>query len=118
MNLNEQQKKAIEHFKGPCLVIGTPGSGKTRVITERVRYLVEEKGVKNTNILVITFTKAAAVQMKKRYESMMGDASKRVYFGTFHAIFFTILKYAYHYTADNIIRDDTKRQILKELINK
>ena len=43
MNLNEQQKKAIEHFKGPCLVIGTPGSGKTRVITERVRYLVEEK---------------------------------------------------------------------------
>ena len=48
----------------------------------------------------------------------MGDASKRVYFGTFHAIFFTILKYAYHYTADNIIRDDTKRQILKELINK
>ena len=49
---------------------------------------------------------------------MMGDASKRVYFGTFHAIFFTILKYAYHYTADNIIRDDTKRQILKELINK
>ncbi len=118
MNLNEQQKKAIEHFKGSCLVIGTPGSGKTRVITERVRYLVEEKGVKNTNILVITFTKAAAVQMKKRYESMMGDASKRVYFGTFHAIFFTILKYAYHYTADNIIRDDTKRQILKELINK
>ena len=118
MDLNEQQKKAIEHFKGPCLVIGTPGSGKTRVITERVRYLVEEKGVKNTNILVITFTKAAAVQMKKRYESMMGDASKRVYFGTFHAIFFTILKYAYHYTADNIIRDDTKRQILKELINK
>ena len=79
MDLNEQQKKAIEHFKGPCLVIGTPGSGKTRVITERVRYLVEEKGVKNTNILVITFTKAAAVQMKKRYESMMGDASKREY---------------------------------------
>ena len=95
MNLNEQQKKAIEHFKGPCLVIGTPGSGKTRVITERVRYLVEEKGVKNTNILVITFTKAAAVQMKKRYESMMGDAYKRVYFGTFHAIFFTILNFSF-----------------------
>ena len=74
MNLNEQQKKSIEHFNGPCLVVGTPGSGKTRVITERVKYLVEKKGVKNTNILVITFTKAAAVQMKKRYEAMVsGD---------------------------------------------
>ncbi len=118
MSLNEQQKKSIEHFNGPCLVIGTPGSGKTRVITERVKYLVEEKGVKNTNILVITFTKAAAVQMKKRYEDMVSGDAKRVYFGTFHAIFFTILKYAYHYTAENIIRDDMKRQILKELVNK
>lgn len=118
MNLNEQQKKSIEHFNGPCLVVGTPGSGKTRVITERVKYLVEEKGVKNTNILVITFTKAAAVQMKKRYEAMVSGDAKRVYFGTFHAIFFTILKYAYHYTADNIIRDDVKRQLLRELANK
>lgn len=87
MNLNEQQKKSIEHFNGPCLVVGTPGSGKTRVITERVKYLVEKKGVKNTNILVITFTKAAAVQMKKRYEAMVSGDAKRVYFGTFHAIF-------------------------------
>lgn len=118
MSLNEQQIKSIEHFNGPCLVIGTPGSGKTRVITERVKFLVEEKNIKNTNILVITFTKAAAVQMKKRYEGMVDGEAKRVYFGTFHAIFFTILKYAYHYTADNIIRDDMKRQILKELVNK
>ena len=118
VSLNEQQKKSIEHFNGPCLVIGTPGSGKTKVITERVKYLVEEKNIKNTNILVITFTKAAAVQMKKRYEAMASGEVKRVYFGTFHAIFFTILKYAYHYTADNIIRDDMKRQILKELVNK
>lgn len=88
MDLNEQQKKAIEHFKGPCLVNRDTGlPGKTRVITERVRYLVEEKGEKNTNILVYTFTKAAAVQMKKRYESMMGDASKRVYLEHFMLYF-------------------------------
>lgn len=66
MNLNEQQKKSIEHFNGPCLVVGTPGSGKTRVITERVKYLVEEKGVKNTNILVITFIKSGSRTDEKK----------------------------------------------------
>ena len=89
-SLNNEQKKAVMHFKGPCLVIGTPGSGKTRVITERVRYLVQECNVKPSNILVITFTKAAAVEMQKRYYKMMGNNAGKVQFGTFHAIFFTI----------------------------
>lgn len=92
--------------------------GKTAVITARIKYLIDEMNVPPTNILVITFTKAAAVQMKQRFQKSIGSANARVTFGTFHAIFFTILKYAYHYTADNIIKEDLKRQILKDIISK
>ncbi len=115
-NLNSEQKKAAMHFMGPCMVIGTPGSGKTRVITERVRYLVQKRGVNPSNILVITFTKAAAVEMKQRYYNLMGNNAGKVQFGTFHAIFFIILKTAYNYTSANIINDDAKRSILKEIV--
>ena len=115
-SLNNEQKKAVMHFKGPCLVIGTPGSGKTRVITESVRYLVQKRGVNPSNILVITFTKAAAVEMKQRYYNLMGNNAGKVQFGTFHAIFFIILKTAYNYTSANIINDDAKRNILKEIV--
>ena len=115
-SLNNEQKKAVMHFKGPCLVIGTPGSGKTRVITERVRYLVQECNINPSNILVITFTKAAAVEMRKRYYNLMCNNSGKVQFGTFHAIFFTILKVAYNYTSENIIHDNAKRNILKEIV--
>lgn len=117
LQLNDEQAKAVKHFNGPCLVIGTPGSGKTRVITERVKYLVQDCNVNPSNILVITFTKAAAAEMKRRYQNMMGNAAGRVQFGTFHAIFFTILKIAYNYTAENIIRDDLRRNILKEIVS-
>ena len=115
---DKNQEKAIRHFKGPCLCIAGPGSGKTAVITARIKYLIDEMNVSPTNILVITFTKAAAVQMKQRFQQSIGGRSARVTFGTFHAIFFTILKYAYHYTADNIIKEDLKRQILKDIISK
>ena len=77
-SLNNEQKKAVMHFKGPCLVIGTPGSGKTRVITERVRYLVQECNINPSNILVITFTKAAAVEMRKRYYNLICNNSGKV----------------------------------------
>lgn len=115
-NLNSEQKKAVMHFMGPCMVIGTPGSGKTRVITERVRYLVQKCGVNPSNILVITFTKAAAVEMRQRYYDLMGDNAGKVQFGTFHAIFFIILKTAYNYTSENIINDDARRNILREIV--
>lgn len=117
INLNDEQKKAVMHFRGPCLVIGTPGSGKTRVITERIRYLVQNCKISPSNILVITFTKAAAVEMKKRYSNIMGNAAGKVQFGTFHAIFFMILKIAYNFTAANIIHDSARRGILKEIIS-
>lgn len=117
INLNDEQKKAVIHFRGPCLVIGTPGSGKTRVITERICYLVQNCKINPSNILVITFTKAAAIEMKKRYNNIVGDISGKVQFGTFHAIFFMILKVAYNFTAANIIHESTKRSILKEIVS-
>lgn len=117
MELNEAQKRAVSHFQGPMMVLAGPGSGKTRVITQRVRYLIEERGVQPSNILVITFTKAAAVEMKQRYQQMSPAHSAPVQFGTFHAIFFTILKHAYHYTVNNIVREEVRRQILKEIVD-
>lgn len=117
MELNEAQKRAVFHFQGPMMVLAGPGSGKTRVITQRVRYLIEERGVHPSNILVITFTKAAAMEMKQRYQQMAPPHSTPVQFGTFHAIFFTILKHAYHYTVNNIVREEVRRQILKEIVN-
>lgn len=117
MKLNPAQQQAVTHFEGPMMVLAGPGSGKTRVITHRVRYLIEEKGVNPSNILVITFTKAAAIEMQQRYQKMAPAHSAPVQFGTFHAIFFTILKHAYHYTVNNIIREDVRRQILKDIVD-
>lgn len=115
--LNKAQKQAVTHFEGPMLVLAGPGSGKTRVITERIHYLIAERGVAPEEILVITFTKAAAVQMRQRYQRLFSEDSVGARFGTFHAIFFMILKYAYHYTADNIVREEVRREILKELVH-
>lgn len=120
-NYNDAQVRAITHVSGPMMVLAGPGSGKTRVITERVRYLMQEKEIDPGNILVITFTKAAAMEMKHRFklraerEGLRGSSA--VQFGTFHAVFFMILRNAYHYTVENIIRDETRYRILRELVN-
>ena len=79
------------------LILAGPGSGKTLVITNRTKYLIEH-GIDPSKILVITFTKAAAQEMRDRFYKMMGEKRYPVTFGTFHAIFFTILRHAYHYT--------------------
>lgn len=102
-NFNEGQLRAIKHFKGPALVLAGPGSGKTRVITYRTRYLIEHHKVNPSNILVITFTKAAAMEMKQRFAAMTDRKYVTVSFGTFHAVFFGILRHAYGYSSDNII---------------
>lgn len=117
MELNEEQKKAVSHFEGPMMVLAGPGSGKTRVITHRVRFLVEEKKIDPSNILVITFTKAAAVEMRQRYQEMAPAHSAPITFSTFHAIFFTILRHAYHYNTGNIIQEEIRRRILQGIID-
>ena len=112
---NREQEEAITHKGGPLMVLAGPGSGKTLVITYRVKWLIENAGVYPSNILVITFTRAAAEEMKKRFFMFDGMENAPVTFGTFHSIFFMILRYAYRYTAANIIREDVKRRYIKEL---
>ncbi|MBQ6696862.1 MAG: ATP-dependent helicase, partial [Lachnospiraceae bacterium] len=122
MNFNEAQQKAIAHREGPMLVLAGPGSGKTAVITRRVLELTKQ-GVAPGNILVITFTKAAAMEMQERFERLQKEEegtlpAGRVNFGTFHAVFFKILKYAYQFDASNIIREEVSTQLLSDLIHK
>lgn len=108
------QKEAILHYNGPMLVLAGPGSGKTFTITHRICHLIKERGVNPANILVITFTKSAAGEMKDRFESLMGGETTSVSFGTFHAIFFRILKFAYRYDARSIVREEQRIQYIKE----
>ncbi len=118
MAFHESQLQAIHHKDGPMLVLAGPGSGKTTVITHRIQYLVEEYQAEPGSILVITFTKAAAREMKQRFQALMKGRSLPVSFGTFHAVFFSILKHAYRYDASNIIREEQRMQIIRELMGK
>ena len=120
MEFNQSQMSAILHKDGPMLVLAGPGSGKTATLVERTKNLIMKHGVSPSNILVITFTKAAANEMKLRFENeMQGQCgSAKVTFGTFHAIFFMALKLAYNYNSSNIISDETKYQVMRELISR
>lgn len=116
MSFNTSQREAILHKDGPMLVLAGPGSGKTLVITERTKCLIQKYGISPSNILVITFTKAAATEMKERFFRLMEGKKYPVTFGTFHAVFFAILKHAYHYSAENIIREEQRVQCMREII--
>src|SRR5699024_10380406 len=94
-----------------------PGSGKTTVITNRIRYLTEKAGVDPSGILVITFTRAAAREMRERYERMVPQGGMRVSFGTFHSVFFLILKLAYRYQASDIVREEQRGQFIREMLD-
>ena len=115
MQVSNAQHQAITHGVGPAIVLAGPGSGKTLVITQRVRYLIEAYHVRPQEILVITFTKAAAQEMQSRFQAL--SRQRGVTFGTFHAVFFHILKYAYHYSAANILTEEKKYQILQRLLS-
>lgn len=112
--LNENQIKAIKHKNGPMLVFSGPGSGKTTVITRRLIYMVRKYGIDPKDILTITFTKAAAEEMEKRYISAGGD--RGVMFSTFHALFFRILRGYFGYTLDMIISENERREYLSKVI--
>lgn len=118
MSFNLSQTEAIGHGTGPMLVLAGPGSGKTLVITERTKNLIVNQGVDPSRILVITFTKAAATEMKERFYRLMGGKKYPVTFGTFHAVFFSILKYAYGFRADNIIKEDQRFALMREIITR
>ncbi len=97
------------------MVLAGPGSGKTSVIVERTEYLIRQYGIPESSILVVTFSRAAAGEMRERFLALHEGHTSGVTFGTFHGIFYGILKQAYHLDASNIIRADRKRQFLQEL---
>lgn len=112
-NANEEQLKAIRHDQGPLLVLAGPGTGKTFVITMRTRFLIDECHVRGNNILVVTFTKAAAKEMQSRYEQ---NRHSNVQYATFHSLFFKMLRYAYGYQVSQIIKDEECYALLKEIV--
>lgn len=113
--LSKAQKNAVIHKDGPMMVLAGPGSGKTLVITKRIQYLIGHYHIPPQKILIVTFTRAAAVEMKERFWRLAGETLP-VSFGTFHSVFFTILKHAYHYRADNILPETKKYDFLREIL--
>lgn len=116
MSLNHAQTEAVAHNKGPCMVLAGPGSGKTLTIAKRIEYLIMKHKVRPEEILVITFTKYAAWEMKNRTRSICGPSSYAVTFGTFHGIYYGILKWAYRLNQSNLLSDEEKYKILREIL--
>ncbi len=120
--LNEQQREAVTHTQGPLMIIAGAGSGKTKVLTTRIAYLMDAKGVDAFNILALTFTNKAAAEMKERITRILGNNEARnLYIGTFHSVFARILRgeahrlgYPNHFT---IYDTDDSRSVLKAVIN-
>lgn len=115
---NQEQQLAITHDKGPCMVLAGPGSGKTYTIVRRIENLIQNKQVRPEEILVITFTRAAAQEMKERFRDKVGSKGNLVTFGTFHGIYYGILKWAYKLQADSILSEEEKQQMLREILEK
>lgn len=126
--LNEGQRRAVEHIEGPSLVLAGPGSGKTTVIVERLCHLLES-GISGGNIMVLTFTRNAALEMRERFFARVAELRERqsggqsgsfptagqVLFGTFHSAFFQILRYSGAYDSKSVLQGREKLAILEEV---
>ena len=115
MSLNRTQSEAVAHKDGPCMVLAGPGSGKTLTIAKRIEYLITKYKVRPEEILVITFTKYAANEMKERFWQVMGKRGIPVTFGTFHGIYYGILKWAYRLNQENLLTDEEKEALLRQI---
>ena len=118
--LNDNQKEAVFHTEGPLLILAGAGSGKTRVLTHRIAYLIEEKGVNPWNILAITFTNKAAGEMRERVDQLVGFGSESIWVSTFHSTCVRILRryidrigYDTNFT---IYDTDDQKTLMKEVI--
>ncbi len=118
LTVNEAQSKAITHGEGPMLVLAGPGSGKTFVITQRIKHLITQNRISPESILVITFTKAAAGEMQQRFRRIMDENFYPVVFGTFHSVFFHILRQVYSFNASSIVKESEKYKVLAEILKK
>lgn len=113
---SNSQQTAITHESGPMLVMAGPGSGKTFVMIQRIQYLITKKKIPPEKLLVISFSKASAMELKDRFLKVNDQKSLPVNFGTFHAIFFHILKETYHYTVHDIIQQKEKYDIISTIL--
>ena len=120
--LNEPQKDAVFHTEGPLLILAGAGSGKTRVLTHRIAYLIEELGVNPWNILAITFTNKAAGEMRQRVDDLVGFGSESIWVSTFHSACVRILRrYIDRLGYDNrftIYDTDDQKTLMKEVCRK
>ena len=120
--LNDRQKEAVEYLDGPLLILAGAGSGKTRVLTYKIAYLLEKKIVKPWEILAITFTNKAAKEMKERVEELVGAEAQDMWLGTFHSVCVRILKREIEllgYSRDfNIFDEIDKDKVIKEVMKK
>ncbi|MDE6389203.1 MAG: ATP-dependent helicase [Lachnospiraceae bacterium] len=114
---NPNQEKAIMHTVGAAQVFAGPGSGKTYVTVQRIKQLITKQGVDPSHILVITFTKAAAQEMQERFFRLMEPDRPPVKFGTFHAVFYHILKQSAQYRDYSIITEAEKRKLIRQIIH-
>lgn len=112
-NMTEAQKRAVTCHKGACLVLAGPGSGKTFVITQRLIHMVSSLHIPSERILVITFTKAAAMEMEKRFQAAM--PGEEPWFGTFHSCFYYILRHSYASVPSRFISREEKLSLLRRL---
>lgn len=116
LHLNTEQLRAVRHVDGPMLVLAGPGSGKTAVLTQRIYYLISSAHVKPDSILVLTFSNKAAREMQHRFNSLAGTLP--VIFGTFHSVFFHVLKQYRNYNNDSIISNSQKIAYIRDIANK
>lgn len=115
--VNPNQEKAILHTAGAAQIIAGPGSGKTFVTVHRIRHLITHQGIDPAHILVITFTKAAALEMQERFFRLMEPERPPVRFGTFHAVFYHILKQSARYHGYSIMTESEKRKQIRQIVH-
>ncbi len=115
---NPAQQKAIGHGDGPAMILAGPGSGKTYVLTRRIYHLIKAHHITPQEILVITFTKAAAAEMQQRFLKLLDGEHAPVNFGTFHAVFYAILKETSYCRPGSILSESEKRKILTDIIKR
>ena len=117
MQLNKEQNRAADHRDGPMMVLAGPGTGKTAVITERTCRLIQNAGIKPEHILVVTFTRAAAAEMRTRIRERLKEKAEGMSIGTFHGIFYGILRNECSLSADSIISGKQRMQLLSEIVS-